>query len=84
LIGATIAEHYTIDTLIGEGAMGRVYRALAGSEQALRAEDPDRRSRGLGAMRIGSQRAENASRLIIPTSSASSTSDAHRPASCTW
>ncbi len=27
LIGRTVAQHYVIDALIGEGAMGRVYRA---------------------------------------------------------
>ncbi|MDB4952888.1 MAG: serine/threonine protein kinase [Myxococcales bacterium] len=27
LVGKTISEHYVIDALIGEGAMGRVYRA---------------------------------------------------------
>jgi serine/threonine-protein kinase len=69
LIGATIAEHYTIDTLIGEGAMGRVYRAhhsrLVNKRYALKILIGDLAASARMRIRFANE-AENASRLDHP------------------
>jgi serine/threonine-protein kinase len=69
LIGQTIAEHYTIERLLGEGAMGRVYRAhharLVNKGFALKILIGDLAASATMRMRFAKE-AENVSRLDHP------------------
>jgi serine/threonine-protein kinase len=69
LIGQTIAEHYTIERLLGEGAMGRVYRAhharLVNKGFALKILLGDLAASATMRMRFAKE-AENVSRLDHP------------------
>ena len=69
LIGTTIAEHYAIDALLGEGAMGRVYRAhharLRHKHYAIKVLIGDLAASAEMRMRFA-QEAESASKLDHP------------------
>jgi serine/threonine protein kinase len=69
LIGATVAKHYTIDALIAEGGMGRVYRAhhslLLHRKFAVKVMIGDLAATIAMRLRFG-QEADSASRLAHP------------------
>src|SRR5215510_9354470 len=69
IVGATIAEHYVVEECVGEGAMGRVYRArhsrLARRQFALKIMLGDLAATMAMRLRFA-QEAEAASRLDHP------------------